>query len=427
MTHNPLVGGSNPSGPTIVFTHSHLSVNPSHLPQRFDVVVIGAGAAGLMCAIEAGRRGRSVALLEHSDRVGKKILISGGGRCNFTNLHCRAENFLSDNPHFARSALARYTPADFIRLVESHGIAYHEKKLGQLFCDGSADQIVRMLVSEATRAGVRIFLLSKVREVSRSSEPTAGRGPACFVIATEDAALYARALVVATGGLSIPKVGATGFGYEIARQFGVPLIPPHAALVPLVLGSEEHARFADLTGVSADVVVSLGKRRFHEKLLFTHRGLSGPAILQISSHWNGSDPLLVDWAPGQEFLADLQRSGARRDLSAAKAALRNKLPTRLADRLLDVASPLRWTNHGIGELEQQLHAWRFTPVGTEGYEKAEVTAGGVSTDALSAQTMECRSEPGLYFIGEAVDVTGQLGGFNFQWAWASGAAAGRAV
>jgi len=402
-------------------------VNPPHLPQPFDVVVIGAGAAGLMCAIEAGRRGRRVALLEHADRVGKKILISGGGRCNFTNLHCRAENFLSANPHFARSALARYTPADFIRLVESHRIAYHEKKLGQLFCDGSADQIVRMLVSEATQAGVRIFLSSKVREVGHMSEPTEGRERRCFVIPTENDLFRARALVIASGGLSIPRMGATDFGYAIARQFGVPLIPSRAALVPLVLGVEEHARFADLTGVSAEVVVSLGKRSFREKLLFTHRGLSGPAILQISSYWNGADSLQVDWAHGQELLVGLRQPAARRDLSSAKAALRTSLPARLAERLLEVAHPLRWTNHGIAELEQQFHGWKFTPVGSEGYEKAEVTAGGVSTDALSPQTMECLSMHGLYFIGEVVDVTGQLGGFNFQWAWASGAAAGRAV
>ncbi len=404
-----------------------LPVNPGRVQQSFDVVVIGAGAAGLMCAIEAGRRGRRVALLERAERVGKKILISGGGRCNFTNLHCRPENFLSANPHFARSALARYTPSDFIRLVESHGIAYHEKKLGQLFCDGSADQIVRMLVSEATQAGIRILLATKVQEVRRAPEVADDGGAGRFTVATETSLLHAHALVVATGGLSIPKMGATDFGYQLAQQFGVPVVPARPALVPLVLDGEEHAQFADLTGVSVDVVVSLGRRSFREKLLFTHRGLSGPAILQISSYWNGEEPLLVDWAPGQELLASLRQPGARRDLSAAKSALRATLPARLADRLLDVAPPMRWTNHGIAELEHRLHTWAFRPVETEGYEKAEVTAGGVNTDALSAQTMECRAIPGLYFIGEVVDVTGQLGGFNFQWAWASGAAAGRAV
>jgi hypothetical protein len=403
-------------------------VNQSPVQKNFDVVVVGAGAAGLMCAIEAGRRGRRVVLLERADRVGKKILISGGGRCNFTNLHCRPENFLSANPHFAKSALARYTPADFIALVESYGIAYHEKTLGQLFCDGSAEQIVRMLVSESAKANVRINPGARVREVRR--EPrcgTNGRNDDGFVVMTDTAAFSAPALVVATGGLSIPKMGATGFGYDIARQFGVPLCQCRPALVPLALGGAEHANFSDLSGVSAEVLVSLGKRSFREKVLFTHRGLSGPAVLQISSYWNVAEPVLVDWAPGHEFLAGMLGSGARRDLAAAKAALNAKLPARLAERLLDAAEPLSWTNHGIAELERRLHAWAFTPVGTEGYGKAEVTAGGVSTDALSAQTMECRDVPGLYFIGEVVDVTGHLGGFNFQWAWASGAAAGRAI
>ena len=395
--------------------------------QSFDVVVAGAGAAGLMCAIEAGRRGRRVVLLEHAERVGKKILISGGGRCNFTNLY-RPENFLSANPHFAKSALAGYTPADFMRLVESFGIAYHEKTLGQLFCDGSAEQIVGMLLSESAKANVRIILQAKVRDVIR--EPRSGdraRNNSTFLVTTDTHAFSASALVVATGGLSIPKLGATSFGYDVARQFGVPVRSCRPALVPVVLGGAEHAHFSGLSGVSAAVKVSIGKRSFQEKLLFTHRGLSGPAILQISSYWNGAEPVLVDWAPGDELLASLREPGARRDLPAAKAALQAKLPARLAERLLDAARPLTWTNHGISELERSLHAWPFTPVDTEGYEKAEVTAGGVSTEALSAQTMECRDVPGLYFIGEVVDVTGHLGGFNFQWAWASGAAAGRAV
>jgi predicted Rossmann fold flavoprotein len=393
--------------------------------QYFDVVVLGAGAAGLMCAIEAGRRGLRVALLERAERVGKKILISGGGRCNFTNVHCRPENFLSANPHFARSALARYTPSDFIALVEKHGIAYHEKTLGQLFCDGSAEQIVAMLLAECAAVGVSIFLRADIREVRREAGlDAAERG---FVVLTDTAAFSARALVVATGGLSIPKMGATGFGYDLARQFGVPIRECRAALVPLVLGGAEQASFCDLAGVSAEVIASLGKRKFREKLLITHRGLSGPAMLQISSYWNGSDPLLVDWAPGQEMLLGLQKQSGGRDLGAAKAALRAVLPARLAERLLDVAGPMAWSNHALAELERRLHGWVFTLAGTEGYDKAEVTAGGVDTDALSAQTMECRTVPGLYFIGEVVDVTGQLGGFNFQWAWASGAAAGRAV
>ena len=403
-------------------------MNQNREQQCFDLVVVGAGAAGLMCAIEAGRRGRRVALLEHANRVGKKILISGGGRCNFTNLHCRPENFLSANPHFARSALARYTPADFIALVEQYGIAYHEKTLGQLFCDGSAEQVVAMLLNECATNNVRIFLGANVREVRRESRPGSDRhDEGEFVLLTDTAAISAPALVVATGGLSIPKMGATSFGYDVARQFGVPICECRPALVPLVLGGAEHASFCELAGISATVLVSLGKRSFREKLLITHRGLSGPAVLQISSYWNGVEPVFVDWAPGQEILSALRRPGGRRDLPAAKAALREKLSSRLAERLLDFATPLMWTNHALAQLERRLHAWAFTPVGTEGYDKAEVTAGGVSTDALSAQTMECRHVPGLYFIGEVVDVTGHLGGFNFQWAWASGAAAGRAV
>jgi predicted Rossmann fold flavoprotein len=396
--------------------------------RSFDVVVVGAGAAGLMCAIEAGRRGRRVLLLEHAERVGKKILISGGGRCNFTNLYCGPEDFLSANRHFAKSALARYAPADFVRLVESYGIAYHEKTLGQLFCDGPAEQIVGMLLSESAKANVRIMLQAKVREVIRESRSDdRAHNNSTFLVTTDTAAFSASALVVATGGLSIPKMGATSLGYDVARQFYVPLRPRRPALVPLVLGGAEHAHFSGLAGVSAAVKVSIGKRSFQGKLLFTHRGLSGPAILQISSYWSGAEPVLVDWAPGHEFLTCLREPGGRRDLSSARAALQAKLPVRLAERLLDAVGPLTWTNHGISELERRLHAWPFTPVGTEGFEKAEVTAGGVSTEALSAQTMECHDVPGLYFIGEVVDVTGHLGGFNFQWAWASGAAAGRAV
>ena len=387
----------------------------------FDVLILGAGAAGLMAAIEAGRRGRRVAALERAERPGKKILISGGGRANFTNLHTRPDNFLSANPHFAKSALARYTPADFIRLVERHGIAYHEKTLGQLFCDGSAQQIVDMLMSECADAGVRMILSTAVREVRRNDSS------GTFTVDAGNCAYTAPALIVATGGLSIPKIGATGFGYDIARQFGVPIETCHPALVPLTLSCAELANFADLTGVSALVIASCGKRSFREKMLFTHRGLSGPAILQISSYWKRPEAIRIDWSPERRLLAPLRAAHARRDLAAAKAALRAQLPVRLADRLLEAASPQSWTNHALDDLEQRLHAWTIAPRGTEGYEKAEVTAGGVSTSALSAQTMECRNVRGLYFIGEVVDVTGQLGGFNFQWAWASGAAAGRAV
>jgi hypothetical protein len=391
----------------------------------FDVLILGGGAAGLMAAIEAGRRGRRVAVLERAERPGKKILISGGGRCNFTNLHTQPANFLSANPHFAKSALARYTPADFIRLVERHLIAYHEKTLGQLFCDGPAQQIVDLLMRECADAGVRVLPSTAVSEVRRDDSSGA------FTIAAANDIFTAPSLVVATGGLSIPKMGATGFGYDIARQFSIPIEPCRPALVPLTLSGAEHAQFADLTGISAPVTVACGKRSFQEKMLFTHRGLSGPAILQISSYWKKPDPIRIDWSPGQSLLAPLRASNARRDPAAAKAALRAHLPARLADRLVDRlfdgSAPVSWTNHALDELERRLHSFAFTPSGTEGYDKAEVTAGGVSTSALSAQSMECRSLRGLYFIGEVVDVTGHLGGFNFQWAWASGAAAGRAA
>ncbi|MGD1063680.1 MAG: aminoacetone oxidase family FAD-binding enzyme, partial [Terracidiphilus sp.] len=349
----------------------------------FDVLILGAGAAGLMAAIEAARRGRRVAVLERAERPGKKILISGGGRANFTNLHTRPDNFLSANPHFAKSALAGYTPADFIRLVERHGIAYHEKTLGQLFCDGSAQQIVDLLMSECAVAGVRVLLSIAAREVRRNDSSGA------FTVGAGNDAYTAPKLIVATGGLSIPKIGATGFGYEIARQFGVAIETCRPALVPLTLSGAEHAHFADLTGVSAPVIASCGKRSFRERMLFTHRGLSGPAILQISSYWKPSEAIRIDWSPEQRLLAPLQAAHARRDLAAAKAALRAHLPVRLADRLLEAASPQSWTNHALDELEHRLHAWTIAPSGTEGYEKAEVTAGGVSTSALSAQTMEC--------------------------------------
>jgi predicted Rossmann fold flavoprotein len=384
----------------------------------FDAIVLGAGAAGLMCAIEAGRRGRRVAVLDHADRAGKKILISGGGRCNFTNLHCKAENFLSANPHFARSALAGYAPADFIALVERHGIAYHEKTLGQLFCDGSAKQIVAMLLAECAEAGVEIFLNQRVQSVLREDG---------FRVATQNAAFHAPALVVATGGLSIPKMGATPLGYEIAEQFGVAMRECRPALVPLVLDQAERSAWCDLAGLSAEVVASAGRRSFREKLLITHRGLSGPAILQISSYCAGTEPIRIDWAPEKSIAAPLLAKTAGRDAAAAKVALRGHLPARLADRLVELADPPRWTNAAIHQLEERLHHWQFEPEGTEGYEKAEVTAGGVDTSEISAKTMEAKRVPGLYFIGEVVDVTGQLGGFNFQWAWASGAAAGRAL
>jgi predicted Rossmann fold flavoprotein len=385
---------------------------------EFDGIVLGAGAAGLLCAIEAGRRGKRIAVLDHADRAGKKILISGGGRCNFTNLYCKPENFLSANPHFARSALARYTPSDFIALVEKHRIAYHEKTLGQLFCDGSAKEIVALLLAESAEAGVEIFLDTRIEAVERDQE---------FRVRTPKAEFCAPALVVATGGLSIPKMGATSLGYELGSQFGIAIEECRPALVPLVLDQSEQQAWCDLAGLSAEVVVSAGRQKFREKLLITHRGLSGPAILQISSYWQQPGVITVDWAPETSALASLLADTTRRDAAMAKTTLRGLFPARLADRLIDLADPTRWTNAAIQEVERQLHRWQFEPDDTEGYEKAEVTAGGIDTSELSAKTMECKRVPGLYFIGEVVDVTGQLGGFNFQWAWASGAAAGRSL
>jgi predicted Rossmann fold flavoprotein len=388
------------------------------MTHSFDALVLGGGAAGLMCAIEAGKRGRRVAVLEHADRLGKKILISGGGRCNFTNLHCQPENFLSSNPHFAKSALARYTPSDFIALVEKHGIPYHEKTLGQLFCDHSARDILDMLEDECQHAGVSILLNTKIRQVERASE---------FVVRTSNAKFRAPALVVATGGLSIPKIGATSFGYDLARQFGLAIREPWPGLVPLTLSPEDCSRYCDLAGMSAEVIASWEEQQFREKLLITHRGLSGPAILQISSYWENPQPILIDLAPGGEVTAAFRNTTTPRNLTTLRAQLRKFLPHRLADRWLDAHAPTSWTNQALAALEKIIHAWPISPSGTEGYEKAEVTAGGVDTDELSAKTMESRKVPGLFFIGEVVDVTGHLGGFNFQWAWASGAAAGRAL
>lgn len=384
----------------------------------FDALILGGGAAGLMCAIEAGKAGRRVVVLERADRLGKKILISGGGRCNFTNLHCRPENFLSANPHFAKSALARYTPADFIALVEKHGIAYHEKTLGQLFCDSSARAIVAMLEDECRSAGVSIHLNADIKEVRRDGG---------FIVRTANEEFHAPALVVATGGLSIPKIGATSFGYDLARQFVLKIQPPRPGLVPLVLQEEDRARYCDLAGVSAAVIASSNGHQFREKMLITHRGLSGPAILQISSYWNQSKPLHIDLAPHADLTLPLREPSTPRTPASLRSALRQALPQRLADRWLEFHAPRSWTNSALAEFEKQAHQWTLTPAGTEGFEKAEVTAGGVDTSELSAKTMECRKVPGLYFIGEVVDATGHLGGFNFQWAWASGAAAGRAL
>jgi predicted Rossmann fold flavoprotein len=387
------------------------------MTHEFDAVILGAGAAGLLCAVEAGKRGRRVAILEHADRIGKKILISGGGRCNFTNIHCQPENFLSANPHFAKSALARYTPADFIALVEKHRIPYHEKTLGQLFCDRSAQDITDMLDSECQSAGAKIFLQSKVREVQRATE---------FVVRTESDEFRAPVLVVATGGLSIPKMGATSFGYSLARQFGLNIVKTRPALVPLALNGKDRNRYCNLSGVSAEVVASAGDHAFREKMLFTHRGLSGPAILQVSSYWNERQPVRIDLAPGRDVTSAILQAKVR-NIAAARSAFQGILPKRLAERWLEFHEPRDWTNPALKDLECQIHEWTLTPAATEGYEKAEVTAGGVDTDELSSKTMESRKVPGLFFIGEVVDVTGHLGGFNFQWAWASAVAAGRSL
>ncbi|HEV2396444.1 MAG TPA: NAD(P)/FAD-dependent oxidoreductase [Candidatus Sulfotelmatobacter sp.] len=388
---------------------------PTH---NFDVVILGGGAAGLMCAIEAGKRGRLVAILEHADRLGKKILISGGGRCNFTNIHCRPENFLSANPHFAKSALARYTPQDFIALIEKHGIPYHEKTLGQLFCLRSARDILTMLEEECRTAHVSIFLNTRIQTVSQSNK---------FVLRAANGEFHSPVLVVATGGLSIPKIGATSFGYDLARQFGLKIVEPRPGLVPFVLNQSDRSDYSDLSGVSADVIASCNGGQFREKMLFTHRGLSGPAILQISSYWEQAQAIELDLAPERQLTAAFDDPKIPRTLATLKSELRKVLPNRLSDRWLELRAPRSWTNTALADFERQLHHWTLTPAGTEGFEKAEVTAGGVDTDELSAKTMESKNVPGLYFIGEVVDVTGHLGGFNFQWAWASGSAAGRAL
>ncbi|HUC53230.1 MAG TPA: NAD(P)/FAD-dependent oxidoreductase [Candidatus Cybelea sp.] len=384
---------------------------------KFDVLVLGAGAAGLLGAIEAGKRGRRVAVLEHAERIGEKILISGGGRCNFTNIHCQPENFISANEHFAKSALARYTPADFIALVEKHRIPYHEKTLGQLFCDRSAQDIIDLLELECQATGVQVFLQSRILEVRRTTE---------FVVRTTSGEFRAPILVVATGGLSIPKMGATPFGYQLARQFGLKIVETKPALVPFVLSGKDRSRYCDLAGVSTEVVASANHHAFHEKMLITHRGLSGPAILQISSYWEKGQPIRIDLAPGRE-IAPAIRTAKFRNLTAAQNAFQGSLPKRFAERWLENNPPAAWNNDALARWEKQIHEWVIKPAGTEGYDKAEVTAGGVDTAELSSKTMECLNVKGLFFVGEVVDVTGQLGGFNFQWAWASGAAAGRAL
>ena len=390
---------------------------------RYDVVIVGGGAAGLMCAIAAGKRGRRVLVMERSDQVGKKILISGGGRCNFTNLQVAPENFISANPHFCKSALARYRPEDFIRMVYHHGIAYHEKELGQLFCDRSAKLIVQMLVEECRQAGVRIDVDCVVSGVERTGD--------VFALETSRGPVDTDALVVASGGLSIPKMGATGFGYELAKRFDHSIVPTRAGLVPLTFSDGDLTRYRDLSGIGLPVEAGANGHRFAGPMLFTHRGISGPAILQISSYWQPGKDLRVNFLPGKdglEWLGDRQRNRPDAEL---KTALGELLPKRLAQRLCEIGfdnRPLRqYRAPELQAIAGRLQRWVLQPSGTEGYRTAEVTVGGVDTDELSSATMASKKVRGLYFIGEVVDVTGHLGGFNFQWAWASGYAAGQAV
>lgn len=387
----------------------------------YDVIILGAGGAGLMCAGIAGRRGRSVLLLEQSRSPGEKIRISGGGRCNFTNLHTSPANFLSQNPPFCRSALSSYTQHDFIALVEKYGIAYHEKTKGQLFCDGSSRQIIDMLLEECRVAGAHLQLGARVSAVAKIQDG--------FEVATDQGDFRCRSLVVATGGPSIPKMGASGFGYKVAQEFGLKIVPPRAGLVPLTFDAAWLEQHKDLAGVSVDAVLSCGKARFAEALLFTHRGLSGPAILQISSYWRDGEEITIDMAPGIDVFAVLKEARRRQPKQELGTVLSEFLPKRLAQKIADTKNgPARLADFSdklLLDAAAAVKQWRVTPNGTEGYRTAEVTLGGVDTAELSSKTFEAKSVPGLYFIGEVIDVTGQLGGFNFQWAWSSGHAAGR--
>jgi len=380
--------------------------------QTFDVVIVGAGAAGLICAIRAGQRGRRVLLLDHADKVGKKILISGGGRCNFTNRDSRPEAFLSANPHFCKSALSRYTQHDFIELVERHRIAWHEKTLGQLFCDGSARQIVAMLLAECSAAGVDVRVAHRITSIEKSD---------CFSLRTDHGDFEAAAVVLATGGLSIPKMGATSFTHYVARRFGLTVTETRPALVPLTL------KVPDLAGVSLEVIARTGTARFREAMLFTHRGLSGPAILQVSSYWREGEEIVIDLLPDADAAAFLKERKRSRPKAELRTVLAELMPQRLAAHLATDGAIGERRDRELETLAQNLKAWRVTPNGSEGYAKAEVTLGGVDTQGLSSRTMEARNVPGLYVIGEAVDVTGWLGGYNFQWAWSSGWVAGGAA
>jgi len=391
---------------------------------HYDVIILGAGAAGLMCAIEAGKRGRSVLVLDHADKAAEKIRISGGGRCNFTNIYCGSANFISANPHFCKSALSRLSPNDFIALVTAHKIAFHEKTLGQLFCDEKAQQIIDMLLSECEQAGVDIRLKTEIQGVEK--------GEKGFAVHTTNDCFKSEALVIATGGPSIPKMGASGFAYEIAQQFGLRVIEPRAALVPLTFTDEIKEMAADLAGVSVDpVTVSCNKTMFREALLFTHRGLSGPAILQISSYWKPGDEIVINLSPNLDILGFLKEARVQQPKKMLHNILSEILPGRLAEHLAQRTGcdghMAELSDKKLLHIADMLQRWTIKPSGTEGYRTAEVTAGGVDTAALSSQTFEAKKISGLYFIGECVDVTGHLGGHNFQWAWASGYCAGMAV
>ncbi|MFN2334161.1 MAG: NAD(P)/FAD-dependent oxidoreductase [Wenzhouxiangellaceae bacterium] len=394
-------------------------MNSEPISGTFDVVVIGAGAAGLMCAIAAGQRGRRVLVADHANKVGKKILMSGGGRCNFTNLYCGPHNFLSANPHFAKSALRRYTPQDFIALVEKHGIEYYEKTLGQLFCVNSSKQIVGLLLAECRAAGVevRADCPLAIEQLGPPHRLSSAAGP-----------IVCESLVIATGGYSIPKMGATGFGFDLARSLGLALQPTRAALVPITLPGRKLKQLSDLAGTSLDTITTAGQSTFRENILFTHRGLSGPAILQASSYWQPGEPLVIDLFPDLDLGAKLRAQRKSHPRTALKTVLAETLTRRIAQRWSELWLPdkplAELGDREIEIVELRCKAWTVWPDGTEGYRTAEVTLGGVDTDSLSSKTMECRGFPGLFFIGEVVDVTGHLGGHNFQWAWASGQAAG---
>ncbi|MCH8506971.1 MAG: NAD(P)/FAD-dependent oxidoreductase [Ectothiorhodospiraceae bacterium] len=390
--------------------------------QQVDVVVVGAGAAGLMCAIAAGRRGRRVLVLDHANKVGKKILMSGGGHCNFTNMYSTPDNFISHNPHFVKSALSRYTPWDFIALVEAHDVPYHEKKLGQLFCDRSSKDIVRLLLDECAAVGARVLTHSPVSDVRLGP-------PHCMQ--TPQGEVECESLVIATGGYSIPSLGATGFGFDFARSLGIPVWPTRAALVPVTLDGRKLKQIAGLAGVSLDSVTAANGAAFRENILFTHKGISGPAVLQASSYWEPGDPLEIDLFPDLDLAEHIERARRERPKMELKNLLAEQLTRRVAQRWCELwleNKPLdQLTADDIHRVQAACKPWTVRPAGTEGYRTAEVTLGGVDTDALSSKTMECKQHPGLYFIGEVVDVTGHLGGHNFQWAWASGHAAGQYV